>query len=149
MIFDSLDRLSLYAKDFPALKTADAILKEDLLSKEPGSYTTDDPNCRYSIVHYETHVGHKDFEIHQREADLQIMLSGGEIMKAATRDLALQAQGYDANKDIAFVKGETMVSYTARPGFFALFLPGEPHAPGIALTDTAEKAKKVVFKIKV
>ena len=49
----------------------------------------------------------------------------------------------------AFVKGETMVSYTARPGFFALFLPGEPHAPGIALTDTAEKAKKVVFKIKV
>ena len=33
MIFDSLDRLSLYAKDFPALKTADAILKEDLLSK--------------------------------------------------------------------------------------------------------------------
>lgn len=149
MIFDSLDRLSLYAKDFPALKTADAILKEDLLSKEPGSYTTDDPNCRYNIVHYETHVGDKDFEIHQREADLQIMLSGGEIMKAATRDLALQAQGYDADKDIAFVKGETMVSYTARPGFFALFLPGEPHAPGIALTDTAEKAKKVVFKIKV
>ena len=92
MIFDSLDRLSLYAKDFPALKTADAILKEDLLSKEPGSYTTDDPNCRYNIVHYKTHVGHKDFEIHQREADLQIMLSGGEIMKAATRDLALQAQ---------------------------------------------------------
>lgn len=149
MIFDSLDRLHLYTQDLPPLNTAITILKEDLLSKEPGSYTTDDPNCRYNIVHYETQVGDKDFEIHQREADLQIMLSGSEIMRAATRDLGLQAKDYDADKDIAFIKGESMVSYTACPGFFALFLPGEPHAPGIALTDTAEKAKKVVFKIKV
>ena len=149
MIFDSIDKLFLYEKSFPSLKTAAKILsEEDLLEKAPGSYTTDDPDCRYNICHYNTVEGEKDFEIHKNEEDVQIMLEGEEYMTAPERALEEKAGPYDKEKDIHFVSGQEIIKYKAKPGYFAIFLPGEPHAPGIAI-EKSEKAKKVVFKLKM
>lgn len=149
MIFDSIENLKLYEKSFPSLKTVSKILSsEDLNSKPCGSYTTEDPNCRYNICEYQTSEDSKDFEIHKNEADIQIMLSGEEIMTSSARSLSYNASPYDKDKDIHFVSGPHIVNYKAFPGYFAIFLPGEPHAPGLAL-DKALDAKKVVFKLKI
>lgn len=149
MIFDSLDKLYLYEKAFPSLKTVRNILEsENLLDKKEGAYTTDDENCRYNVCVYRTIEEHKDFEIHKNEADVQIMLEGMEFMTSPSRDLIKHASDYDATNDICFTSGPHIVSYMALPGYFALFLPGEPHAPGLAL-EKSMNAKKVVFKLKM
>lgn len=149
MIFDSIEKLPLYEKSFPSLKTVEKILSEEnLLEKQPGSYTTSDKNCRYNICEYNTVEGEKDFEIHKKEADVQIMLSGEEYMTAPERTLAEKAGPYDEEKDIHFVGGNEIIKYKGKPGYFAIFFPGEPHAPGIAINKTIS-AKKVVFKIKI
>ena len=149
MIFDSIDKLYLYEKSFPSLKTVKNILEnKNLMEMEPGSYTTDDPLCRYNICQYNTSEESKDFEIHKKEADVQIMLEGYEIMTAPFRDLAKNAGPYDEEKDIHFVGGPHAVSYVAKPGTFAIFLPGEPHAPGLAI-ESSQPARKVVFKLSI
>lgn len=149
MIFDSIDKLYLYEASFPSLKTVSEILSnENLLEKQPGSYTTKDSNCRYNICQYNTVEGEKDFEIHKNEADVQIMLEGEEYMTAPERSISEKASPYDAEKDIHFVSGNKIVKYTGKPGYFAIFFPGEPHAPGIAI-DKSINAKKVVFKLKM
>lgn len=149
MIFDSLDKLYLYEKSFPSLKTVSEILSEEnLLEKAPGSYTTNDCNCRYNICEYNTVEGPKDFEIHKKEADVQIMLKGEEYMTASDRLLSEKADTYNQEKDIHFVSGPEIIKYTGKPGYFAIFFPGEPHGPGIAI-EKSIYAKKVVFKIKL
>lgn len=149
MIFDSIDKLYLYEASFPSLKTVAEILsKENLAEKKPGAYTTNDKNCRYNICEYTTVEGEKDFEIHKNEADVQIMISGEEYMTAPQRKLAEKAGPYDPEKDIHFVSGNEIVKYKGCPGYFAIFFPGEPHAPGIAV-DKSVPAKKVVFKLKI
>ena len=149
MIIDSLDHLSLYEKAFPSLVTVQKILSsENLLEKEVGSYSTEDANCRYNICEYNTTDQYKDFEIHKKEADVQIMLTGNEFMVASKRDSAKDASPSDSESDIHFVGGPHIVSFRAEPGYFAIFFPGEPHAPGLAL-DKPQGAKKVVFKLKM
>lgn len=148
MIFDSLDKLYLYEAAFPSLQTVRQILEDkDLLNKAPGSYTTEDSNCRYNICEYET-VKEKEFEIHQKEADVQIMLEGSEVMTSAPRELGRKAKAYDKEQDITFVGGSQCVNLIGSPGYFTIFLPGEPHSPGLAMS-SQEKVKKIVFKLKL
>ena len=147
MIFDSLDNLARYETFIPALKAVRHILgAEALHEKAPGSYRTDVPGCRYNIAQYETCPGSKAFEIHRKEADVQIMLSGTERMEGAPRSLSDQAGPYDEGADAAMAEGTGCVSFTAVPGYFAVFLPGEPHAPGLAAGNAAT-VKKAVFKL--
>ena len=149
MIFDSIENLSLYEKDIPSLSTVSKILRnENLLEKKEGAYTTEDPSCRYNICVYDTCEEHKSFEIHKKEMDVQIILDGSEFMTAAPRDTIKNATVYDNDKDIHFVDGPHNITFTAEPGYFAIFLPGEPHAPGLA-KEKSIKCKKVVFKIKI
>ena len=80
MIFDSIENLYLYEKDIPSLSTVSNILKnENLLEKNEGSYTTDDPNCRYNICVYNTCEEHKNFEIHKKEMDVQITQADSSV----------------------------------------------------------------------
>ena len=111
MIFDSIENLKLYEKSFPSLKTVSKILSSEDLSEKPcGSYTTEDPNCRYNICEYQTTEDSKEFEIHKNEADIQIMLTGEEIMTSSARNLSINASPYDKDKDIHFVSGPHIIS---------------------------------------
>lgn len=84
------------------------------------------------------------YETHKLYADLQLMLDGEEYMGYA--DIGdIQAEGqYDAIKDIRFWRG-AIAPIRVKAGSWALFLPDEPHAPGIAAG--SKKVKKAVFKI--
>lgn len=85
------------------------------------------------------------FETHELYADLQLILSGEEYMGyAALGDLSQKSE-YDKEKDIAFWTGKAAL-LPLRAGEFAMFYPGEPHAP--SLKKSAGKVKKAVFKIR-
>jgi len=155
MIFDTIENLSKYESVLPGLATAVQILKTvDLAAKEKGSYTSDDPLCRYNIAEYTT-VGDKQFEIHKKEVDVQIMLTGCEKMTLASRSLCEKAGTYDAEGDASMVDGDDTASITVCPGTFAIFFTGEPHKPGLTpagcccSAGDGKAVKKVIFKIKV
>ena len=85
------------------------------------------------------------FETHELYADLQLILSGEEYMGYAALDDLSQKSEYDGEKDIALWTGKAAL-LPLRAGEFAMFYPGEPHAP--SLKKSAGKVKKAVFKIR-
>ena len=84
-------------------------------------------------------------ETHNVYADLQLILSGEEFMGYISDKDVLPVQDYDKERDIAMWKGNIAL-IPLRAGDFALFFPGEPHAP--SLYKTSGTVKKAVFKIK-
>ncbi|HPX29162.1 MAG TPA: YhcH/YjgK/YiaL family protein [Sphaerochaeta sp.] len=148
MIIDSLSNLSRYISAVPELRLIQQILAGDLLSKELGSYETSDPNLRYIIMTYQTEKKETDlYEIHKKETDVQILLQGTEVMEIGSRESFKTTVAYDAAKDAAFGPAESILTYRADQNHFALFFPGEPHAPNL-IDKVQQRIIKVVFKIR-
>jgi len=150
MIIDTLSDLHRYIPSLPALETVCSILDGGVLKNQSfGSYKTDNPAVRYNLFTYHTEKTESDiYEIHQKEVDVQILLSGFERMDIASKDGLETVQPYDEGKDALFTKGKKAVSYHADTTSFALFFPGEPHAPNLVDGKPIEVVK-VVFKILV
>ena len=151
MIYDRLSNLSAYVNLIPSLKTVARILEEeDLMGKETGFHETDDPLVRYNIIDYTTGDVNPLAETHQKEADVQIVLSGSEYC-FFTPGLGERrsVSGYDANTDVElFSSKEERIKLPLSPGMFAIFLPGEMHM-GNGVNGSVSKNRKVVFKIKI
>jgi YhcH/YjgK/YiaL family protein len=148
MIIDQLSELSRYVTVLPGLEKVVEIVKSGVLdSIELGQYKTEDPRVRYNVFTYETKNDFSDeYEIHRKEADVQILLSGREKMEVSPRTPLVETQAYSEAKDVSFASGQTLVTYHAANDTFALYFPGEPHAPN--LTDkTPSTIKKIVFKV--
>jgi len=148
MIIDRLENLAKYTPALPQLQHVVSILESGaLLDLSLGSYATDDPSLRYTIMSYETELAEmKAYEIHRRDADVQILLAGRERMDVADSESFVPTGEYSAERDIVFGDGHKIASYHANPSLFVIFFPGEPHAPNLADGEGRE-VKKVVFKI--
>jgi YhcH/YjgK/YiaL family protein len=150
MIFDQISNLQRYIPSLSALQTVQDILESGKLpTMECGSYKTDNPKVRYNLFTYRTATpANLTYEIHKKEVDVQILLSGFESMIIADASSLRETNEYDARKDAAFVEGTQLITYHATPSTFALFFPGEGHACN--LTDGhVTDVMKVVFKILV
>ncbi|NLE16773.1 MAG: DUF386 family protein [Spirochaetales bacterium] len=150
MIIDKLSDLRRYIPSLPALETVCSVLESGILKTQSfGSYKTDNPSVRYNLFTYHTEKTASDiYEIHQKEVDVQILLSGFERMDIASKDGLQTIEEYNPAKDALFSKGNKAVSYHADTTTFALFFPGEPHAPNLVDGKPTEVVK-VVFKILV
>ena len=84
-------------------------------------------------------------ETHNLYADIQLILSGEEYIGYNKLELLSPATQYDAGSDIQFWKGEVAL-LTMQQGDWALFMPGEAHAPG--LIKSQGNVKKAIFKIR-
>ncbi len=150
MIFDQISNLQRYIPSLSALQTVQDILEGGKLpTMEYGSYKTANPNVRYNLFTYKTATPENlTFEIHEKEVDVQILLSGFETMVIADTSTLKETTEYDDSKDASFAKGDQLITYHATPSTFALFFPGEGHACN--LTDGhSTDVVKVVFKILV
>ncbi|HAP57561.1 MAG TPA: YhcH/YjgK/YiaL family protein, partial [Sphaerochaeta sp.] len=107
MIIDKLSDLRRYIPSLPALETVCSILESGVLKDQSfGSYTTDNPSVRYNLFTYHTEKTESDiYEIHQKEVDVQILLSGFERMDIASKDGLQTVQEYDRAKEAMFSKG--------------------------------------------
>ena len=148
MIIDTLSELKRYIPVVGDLQTVQKILdSHTLLDQDYGSYATDNPKVRYNLFSYTTEEKQaKQFEIHARELDVQILLIGYERMAVADPEKVETVVAYDEQKDARFVLGRTMTEYHADPTHFALFFPGEPHCCNL-VDETPVEVVKVVFKI--
>ncbi|MDO4475440.1 MAG: YhcH/YjgK/YiaL family protein [Lachnospiraceae bacterium] len=144
MIIDTLENLHLYEKDYPFLKEVREFLAKGEPDLEKGGHVVS-PTLRYNAAWYKTSKTKDEYEIHHREADVHVMMDGVEVMKAASRALNEQAGPYDEAGDCALVKGPECMSMVLSRGVFAVFLPGEPHMPGVAFEEELD-IKKMIFK---
>lgn len=88
------------------------------------------------------------FEAHRTYADVQVILRGEDRCGwSPLPGLAPQGE-YDAAKDVIFydVPATPLDFFTLRPGLFAVFFPGDAHAPQIGGPGTVLKA---VAKVRV
>ena len=125
MIFDKLERLSVYFDSVPYLREiCEELSGKDLSSIEIGTYYTEKSHVKYMVQSYETQESKKP-EVHKKYADLQLVISGKERF-----DFASVSPLPESFKEVVIV------------------FPYEPHTPGLT-ADTAAVMKKIVAKIPI
>lgn len=91
----------------------------------------------------------RKFEAHARYIDIQLLLEGDERQDFITHANHLTPTDDRLERDdIAFYPNlDPAETVTMKPGDFAIYFPGERHAPNLAVTGPAMH-KKAVFKIR-
>ncbi len=97
---------------------------------------------------YETKLSSR-FEAHRKMVDVQIVVSGTEMINFAPITDEFQVeQEYDPKKDIMFMTGEVKDTVLLRAGEACVIGPDLAHMPGMAVNGSSH-AKKIVLKIPV
>lgn len=146
MIFDKVDNLSIYYPVIPQLEEAVRLIKSGEISLVKGGHETDTEGLHYNVAEYTTITGDKEYEIHRREIDVHVLFEGTEKILSAPRELEKEAGPYDEAGDASMVQGRENATSLMTPGYAAIYFPGEPHKPGIAV-DGPAPLRKVIFKI--
>lgn len=144
MILDTIDNLEQYASLNPLFAQAIEYLKQtDLQALPVGKVQLkgDDLTVNVSQTQPKTKEQAK-LETHRKYVDIQIPLSGTEVMGYTPASDLPQAE-YNAEKDITFYPGLAESYVTVKPGMFTIFFPQDGHAP--AITETG--VKKIIVKI--
>ena len=149
MIFDKLSNFSIYFQS-SEMKS----ILEDVINNY--SITTKDDNYQQFDHYYikvmtpETLEVSDIIESHQREIDIQILLSGTEKIRIFSEENVKIKSAYNPEIDCTFYtpNGEVHSEVILQPGYFAMFFPQDIHNPLIAYNGV-QVLKKVVVKIDV
>ncbi len=135
---------------------ADADARVALCLKRAAAMSADTPDGRYDIddgiyVNVMTYgpraAEGATFETHRKRADLQYIICGSELMGVPDIANARAVTAYDEQNDIETASAP-LVLLPMRARGWALFLPGEGHAPSIC-DGECNRVKKAVFKIEM
>ncbi len=130
-------------------KVFDFISKNDLVNLAIGKYTIDGDNVFAPVSEYETKLpADGKWEAHKKYLDIQIVLSGKELIGIAPIKKSTVTVPYNETKDVMFVEPTAGKDYQAKPGTFFIFFPGEAHRPNM-MDGEQVKVKKIVFKVKM
>lgn len=104
----------------------------------------------YNVIEYDT-TGEVDklYESHKRFVDIQMLISGEEMLQVIDIDRLLIAQPYDVDKDCVLYKPITNMSGTIlRPGSIMILYPKDGHR-SMSIGDKGCVVKKIVGKIAI
>ncbi len=87
------------------------------------------------------------FENHRAYIDIQVLAMGSETVLAGAAKGSELTKEYTPDAEF-YAAPETTHAITLRPGVFAVFFPGDAHAPGLA-AGSPMAVKKIVGKIPV
>lgn len=151
MIIGELKDLEKYASTNKNFPEAMAFLRKCLADNVPdGKYTNDNDNFYLSISAGKN--GKKDSikaEAHKKYIDIQIALSGGEVIYIPETAATDVCEPYDPARDVEFyapVPESSCHRVMLNEGTFAIFFAGELHAPSHPVGDGS--IRKVVVKVK-
>ena len=144
------------SKEYSEIKKAHPLFEkafaaaEKLLCSDPanGRHDVDGEDVYINVSTYETNPLNDDrrFENHRDYIDIQILISGKEIIGFAPMS-ALDVTDEDRPDYELFGMVEEFDKVMLTPGKFAVIYPDEPHAPGLA-ADKPEQVRKMVIKVR-
>ena len=149
MIYDTLSNAKLYAGISDAMAIAMEVLQTtDFAAVAPGSYQVRD-GVFYNVMEPTLRpVEEGSWECHRKYIDVQYVLCDGEQILYCPLDRVDWGEFNDSG-DCALAKLQgSWISLPMHPDTFAVFFPGDAHAPTLAL-DTVKQVKKVVIKVPV
>ncbi len=147
MIYDTLAHIDTYKGIAPRLARALELLRDTDFSRQPdGTYEVEGKDLYYFLQTYETKPKNDRPEAHRQYADIMLMLSGREQIGVAPLEWVTDT-GERPEGDIRFYTGET-VPIVIEGDRFAVFFPGDAHAPGVA-AGAPEQVRKCVVKVKL
>ena len=146
MIVDQIKCIDRYASLNDKVKYALNFLKNigEIASHDPGEYYIDGHELYYIINDYETTTIDKGiFEYHYKYIDIHAVILGSELIGYADCENKRKINKYDSKKDFGLYENKGELSlFNLRPGFFAIFFPGELHMTGVS--NIPVKLKKIV-----
>lgn len=147
MIIDQLERAQQYMRCVPELR--DAVLFAKKVQEEHlpvGKYRV---GRDFAFVQEGTTRTFEegDFETHEKYLDVQILLSGQEMMEYADKADTVNKVPYDPEADIEWLDG-TGSKISIKPGMFYLVYPKDAHKP-CCHESIPTTYRKVVVKIKI
>lgn len=149
MIFDSLANASAYLGLSRNLKLAiEFLLDPKNLQLPVGRHDIDGDRVFALVQKYNTKPRSAGFwEAHQRYIDVQVVVSGTELMLYAPIQTLTASAPYDAEKDFAAFEGQGQ-ELLVRDGQFAIFFPHDVHMPQLAASEPSP-IHKIVLKVAV
>lgn len=148
MIVDTLDHIHLYRVPVDGLEEALAWLgNPGLPGLEPGRYTLGDSGAVAILAAGLTVPEEEEkWEAHRRFADLQVVLSGEEVMGFAQLGRMTTKGEYSKEDDCVLLEGSGNFMLV-RAGDFVIFTPGDAHKAMLSTPSGPVKVRKVVFKL--
>lgn len=149
MILDPVDRLRLPGVPRGA-EIADYIAGHDMFAVASGDHPIDGDSLFVRILDYTpVDPSVQSYETHELYTDVQVVLEGLDGIHVVTPDSLELLGEHDARGDFSFfASAEEPTSLVVPAGWFALFMPGEAHKPGVAVRSWSGRVRKAVFKVR-
>ena len=148
MIKDSIKNSSVYHGIHPGVDEAlKSIAAGECREWEIGRHDIHHDDIFCLIQEYETKPKGK-LEAHDRYIDIQVVLKGTERIGYSDRSRLVVDGTFDKSADIGFFEGEGD-PIILKEGEFAVFFPGDGHAPGLNAGDEPCRVRKAVYKIRL
>ncbi|MFI3288724.1 MAG: YhcH/YjgK/YiaL family protein [Rikenellaceae bacterium] len=147
MILDSMKNAELYYGVCPRMKRAFELLAQtDLMALPVGKNPLDGDEIFVNIMERELKKPEDaKLEIHNKYADIQILLVGKEERFGWTERAVLTdpVGEFDDAKDVQFFNDAHQCTYSIVPGQFTILMPEDGHAPMIG----EGVVKKAIVKV--
>jgi biofilm protein TabA len=150
MIIDTIQNAAKYFGVHPLFaKAFDYINKTDLANMGVGKYEIDGDQLKAIISNKKGMTAAEStakFECHNKYVDIQLCIHGQEQIGWKPREKCTQEKGeYNEEKDVLFYNDAPDMFFSLTDGQFAIFFPGDVHAPMIG----DGEIKKLVIKVKL
>lgn len=147
MIYDQISNAHHYYKLLPQLEKGMEFVQSCGENPPAGRVELDGDALYASVQHYTTAAADAErCEVHEKYIDVQLLLQGRETIGMGRLPQGAPPVAVDPEKDAGFVNCPTW-PLTLEPGWFAVFLPGEPHQPCLP-AGAPQDVVKVVLKVR-
>jgi len=149
MIFDKLTSYPVYFQTSEMKSIIEDVIQNYSIATEDGTYQEFD-HYYIKVMSPETLEVSDIIESHQREIDIQILLSGTEKIRIFSEESVTIKSDYNPEIDCTFYtpNSDPHSEVVLQPGYFAMFFPQDIHNPLIA-NNTIQSLKKIVVKLDV
>ena len=151
MIFDDVRNTELYRGISPLLdRVFDLIDTEDFASMPDGKYDVDGENLYYMVQRYATlPIEDGLFEAHRKYIDIQLVVSGSEVIGYANLDGLAVSSPYDETNDCElYERPEKWTLLECCSDSFVVLWPQDTHMP-CRISEQECDVCKVVLKVRV
>lgn len=149
MIYDRIENMHFYLKGSILSVLQNAVT--GLVENEPdGIYPLQIDDIYKKVLRYHTRVSDCITESHRKYIDIQLILSGVELIKIYDRNKLIVLEDYNPETDNIFYNIDDNFAVSEIrliPGFFCLFFPDDAHQTQIADQNGSQLVTKIVFKV--